>query len=105
MAYIKIKPGVKMHSLRPEIWAHTAETADLFDQFGLECVITSAWRPKKPRSLHHGYALDFRANHIPNDFVRNKILNRLCSIWKSDYDVILHGDGDNIHFHIEYDPK
>lgn len=104
MTYIQIKPGVDMSRLSPEIWAKAQETADVFDQHGYPAVITSAFRPEKPGSLHHGFALDWRANHIAHDWVRQQILSRLKELWGPDHDVILHGDGPNIHYHVEYDP-
>lgn len=105
-AYIKIKPGVDMTGLVPEIWSKAGEIAETFDRLGYECVITSARRPPGGRFSYHqtGRALDFRAKHIGNDAHRSKILTEIIGVCGPDYDVILHGQGPNIHYHIEYDP-
>lgn len=105
MTYIQIKPGVDMSGLRREIWRKAHDIADVFDSYNYECVITSAFRPEKPHSLHHGYALDFRAKHIRSEAERLTILSELIGACGPDYDVILHGEGGNIHYHVEYDPE
>lgn len=104
MTYIKIKPGVDMSGLNPKIWKVAFHVADIFDEFDYPAVITSAYRPKKPNSLHHGFALDFRANHIELKTRQEAIKERIVQTCGPDYDVILHGAGPNIHYHIEYDP-
>ena len=104
--YIKIKPGVDMSGLFPEIWGRAGDIANVFGRHGVEAVITSARRPARGRfSYHHvGKALDFRAKHIRDASIRKAILNDLRATLGNDFDVILHGRGDNIHYHIEYDP-
>jgi len=104
MTYIKVKPGVDMSGLSPKIWKVANDIADIFDSFDVDAVITSAFRPKKPNSLHHGFALDFRANHLHRQDQQATILGRIKDCCGPDYDVILHGQGANIHFHVEYDP-
>ncbi len=101
---IQVNRGVDMSRLQPEIWRICYNVADIFEEFGFPCVITSAYRPKRPRSLHHGYAVDMRANHIESETTQQSILWRIKQAVGNDYDVILHGEGANIHYHIEYDP-
>ena len=105
MSYIQIKPGVDMSGLSPAIWSIAHSVAKVFEARGFACVITSAFRPQKPGSLHHGYALDFRANHIRNENALRCILEQIKQSCGADYDVLLHGEGANIHYHIEYDPE
>lgn len=104
--YIKIKDGVDLSNIQPPIASKLFVIANVFERNGFECVITSARRaPVGSKSFHHfGLAVDCRANHIPSRNNRLKILADLIHALGSDYDVILHGDGANIHFHIEYDP-
>lgn len=105
MTYIKVKPGVDMSGLSPKIWKVAFHIADVFNDFDFDAVITSANRPKKPNSLHHGFALDFRANHIHRRDRQDAILERIKAACGPDYDVILHGQGANIHYHVEFDPE
>jgi len=106
MAYVKIKPGVDISNLAPEITKYLWETANAFDELGHECVITSARRPADAKFSWHQYgkAIDLRANHIARRTDVDKILAKLKVIYGSDYDIIAHGSGPNFHFHIEYDP-
>lgn len=78
---------------------------------GKGMVVTSAVdkdpvRRNPSKTLHDdGLAADVRAKHLnPAERLRvlEKLQNRLEPL---GYDVILHGKGDAIHFHIEYDPK
>lgn len=105
MARIIVKNGVNMSGLSTEIWRVAWAIANAFDQHGLECVITSAFRPQKHGSLHHGFALDFRAKHIKTRSQKLKILADLQAVCGPKYDVILHGTGANEHYHVEYDPE
>lgn len=103
---IQIKPGVDMSGLEASIWKKAGPIAAVFQQLGYDCVITSARRPATGKfSYHHvGKALDFRAKHIKTDNHRSAILAKIIGVCGNDYDVILHGEGDNIHYHVEYDP-
>lgn len=106
MSNLQIKPGVDMSGLATEIWGKADAIAECFADLGYDCVITSARRPSTRRfSYHHiGKALDFRAKHIRTDNHRATILAKIIGVCGGDYDVILHGEGDNIHYHVEHDP-
>jgi len=107
MTDIQIKTGVDMSGLAPELWAKAYEIAGAFDALGYSCVITSARRPSGSKFSYHGIgrALDFRAKHIRTDNHRATILAKIIGVCGNEFDVILHGEGDNIHYHVEYDPK
>ena len=104
--YAKIKEGVDLSNIQPPVASKLWIIAGIFDQNGYDCVVTSARRPVSgKKSFHHyGLAVDCRANHIPSRNVQLKILAELIGALGNDYDVILHGEGANIHYHIEYDP-
>lgn len=104
--YFKVKEGVDLSNIQPPIASRLFDIAGVFDKNGVECVITSARRaPVGKKSWHHfGLAVDCRANHISNRNVQLKILAELIGLLGPEYDVILHGEGANIHYHIEHDP-
>ena len=104
--YVKIKEGVDLSNIQPPILAKLWGIAKVFDTAGRECVITSARRPPVfKKSLHaDGLALDFRANHIGSSSLQLKILADIIGVCGNEYDVILHGEGPNLHYHVEYDP-
>ena len=106
MTDIAIKNGVDMSDLDPRIWSRAQDIANVFRTYGVQPVITSARRKARGRfSYHHvGRALDFRAKHIASAGTRKDILEDLQRTLGDDFDVVLHGEGDNIHYHIEYDP-
>jgi hypothetical protein len=76
-------------------------------------VITSAKRPDTGGRSKHPMcgAFDFRCKTIiaPTEIVRigdaRIWAERMQHELGSDYDVIAHGEGDNLHVHAEYDPK
>lgn len=105
--YLKVKEGVDLSNIAPAITSKFWIIAGVFDRNSVECVITSARRPVSgKKSFHHfGLAVDCRANHISSRNVQLKILAELIGALGDDYDVILHGEGANIHYHIEYDPN
>lgn len=95
---------------RPELacipyWAaHTAPD-------GVETVVISeGWRDiRESRDLHEELrALDLSLNVIPGDFAARmaagqKWAERLRVKLGPDYDVIVHGQGSNLHIHAELD--
>ena len=106
MTDIAIKRGVDMSGLDTRIWERAEDIANVFRTYSYQPVITSARRKARDKfSYHHvGRALDMRANHIRDNGTRNSILADLRRTLGDDFDFILHGEGANIHFHIEYDP-
>lgn len=107
MMNIQIKPGVDLHGLSPKIWEKVWGIAAAFDALGYECIITSGRDGQHMRTSKHytGEALDFRAHHIKAGNHRAAILAKIVGVCGKGYDVILHGEGDAIHYHVEYDPK
>lgn len=55
-------------------------------------------------SLHYqGRAVDIRAHDIPHN-TAEIICSHVKQYLGRFYDLILEGEGDNYHFHLEYDP-
>jgi len=104
---IKIKNGVDMSGLDHRLWKKARPIAAIFAKHGLDAVITSARRAPGGRfSWHHeGKAYDWRAKHIESPRLKRLILQEISNVCGRKFDVILHGEGNNIHYHVEYDPK
>lgn len=103
--YLQVKQGVDLTGLHPDITRMIWPIAEIFAGHKKHCVITSARRPRIGKNSWHqfGRALDFRANHLtPAEQAR--IYSDIREICGPQYDVILHGEGDNIHYHVEFDP-
>ena len=100
---LQIKHGADCSKLCPEIWAAAMQANTIMSGHQVPGVITCArqWREK---GLHpHGYAVDMRANHV-QPTLRKLIDDKLHNHFKgTKIQVLLHGEGDNIHWHIEHD--
>ncbi len=70
-----------------------------------DCIVTSVRNGTHATwSFHYkGRAIDCRANDL-SKAVQQRILARLKAALPG-FDVVLHGKGSNIHYHIEWDPK
>lgn len=70
-----------------------------------DCIITTVRNGTHASwSFHYkGKALDCRANDLKKT-TQQAILKVLQEMLPG-YDVVLHGKGSNIHYHIEWDPK
>jgi len=108
-----LKGGVRPLGIRPEVLLAHIEVRSIFREIVGYCVVTCGMEGKHSiASLHYaGNALDYRANTILDNTVRDTILNRVRSDLgypDSDYDFILEVDEEepeNDHFHLEYQPK
>lgn len=99
---LKVKQGVKLSGLKPEILIAVIISDDVFAKHNKDCIITSALDGNHMLgSLHYsGLAIDIRTRHV----LKEDIPNITLEIKKSlgfDYDVIFEKD----HIHIEFDPK
>ena len=95
-------------------------------QWGLPLRITSGWRnPRRNDSLRlsainsvhqTGNAIDLNPFNKKRDWpagvttykqAKNALHKTAINTFKNDpnYQVVFHGEGDNLHVHIEYDPK
>ncbi len=95
--------GVVVKVIRPEISEALSTARIVFNSFGEGVTVTDWWR-NDPNSLHfYNLAVDIRANDI-DPTKHTQILAALRLTLGSSYQVVLHGIGNMIHFHIEYDP-
>jgi hypothetical protein len=97
--------------LRPEVIA-IVRAAALEAPEGLEVItISEGWRDiRERRDLHEeARAFDISLNGIPGpDEIREAVGDdwgaRIAKRLGGDYDVIVHGEGSNLHIHVELDP-
>ncbi len=107
---LKIKQGVKVIGIRPEMALFMTLAESAFSSYGLDCIVTSVVDSKhKAGSAHYtGRAVDLRIRHIPGYEIDgnqaalvNSIYNDLKLAAGENFDVVLEGN----HIHCEYDPK
>ncbi len=104
---IHIKPGVRVHSLCPEMMIVLVNANELWRERGAELVITSVLDGRHRRGSKHfvGYAVDLRTKNLDRPSKIDAI-NKLKEALGTDYDVILEAeDTPNEHLHVEFDPK
>lgn len=103
---MKLKLGVRLKDLSPQMAMASLVIYSIYQAKGMECVVTSANDSKHGTNSHHykGNALDFRTKSFVGDkaWLREEIDDCLGQ----DFDVVLEDlGGDNEHLHVEYDPK
>lgn len=99
---MRIKNGVKIRALQPELVLAAQIVASIYTQYdNAECVITSVRDGiHNTRSLHYvGYAIDFRTRHIPEGW-REKLYRDIQRALGEEFDVVL----EKTHIHVEFDP-
>lgn len=110
MTIYKTGVVVGRYLVHPLIWKHL-EDVRTFDKIFLEhggrmAIVTSVREGSHmENSLHWwGRAVDLRANDLSSR-EQQDILEALRDQLGDDWDILLHGQGANIHYHIEYDPE
>ena len=104
---MRLKPGVSVYGLRPEIVIALIVADAVYDEHGVDMVMTSGSEGRHGwGSLHfQGLAVDLRTHNLePADrpIVAEKIKTRLGA----EYDVVHKNVGKpNEHIHIEYHRK
>ena len=98
---MKLKPGVKVGGISPEIMVALMVAHDACVNEGVELVITSVTDGVHgEHSLHyHGKAIDLRTRDIAPP-VRGKLRATIADNLGAEFDVVLETD----HLHIEFDP-
>ena len=105
MALVGLKHGLEMDRVDHRIYHAIAVVSSILDPYGEPVVTSLRDGIHMNASLHYkGLAVDFRAHHMNAESQRIALGEIKAKLGK-DYDVILHGEGQGIHFHIEYDPK
>ena len=103
---MRIKNGVRFTSPEQAMSHASMVIAFVYWQLGLELVITSGSDGQHMAgSLHYsGAALDYRVNHLTQE-QRNLVIWNVKDRLGDAYDALIHGEGANIHLHVEYDPR
>lgn len=106
---MRLKPGVKLDELTPQIVLAACIVRDCYKEVDPEasCTITSANDSRhSDRSLHyHGKGLDFRTHDV-RFTLKRVLLRRIQESLGNEFDVLLEGEGTaNEHIHVEWDPK
>ena len=116
---MRIKTGVRIYKLSPElVFAHTM-VLDAYRQVGVECIVTSIndGRHSFGSKHYNGDAIDYRSNSVPRNqldnlcglIARNLDLTKIetKNTWVgADFDLLLEGKGSpNEHIHLEFQPK
>ena len=98
----KLKPGVRLAGIRPEILVAVMAAERAYNRAGYELVVTSCADSKHSRgSLHYaGAAVDLRTRGVPADVIQ-AIVAEIRESLGADFDVVL----EDTHLHVEYQPK
>lgn len=99
---LRLKPGVRVHGLCPEIVLALIAAHAAYQQRGADCVLTAGIDSTHKRgSLHYaGRAVDLRTNMLkPGE--AQAIAVELQDALGPDFDALLETD----HLHLEWDPK
>ncbi len=100
----RIKPGVNISGLRPEILLAWDIVDQIYELHDIKyCWMTSGLDSNHSwGSLHFsGLAIDIRIHNIPSNIDRKAIVSIIKDYIGNQYDVILESD----HIHIEFQPK
>lgn len=99
---MKVKSGVKLTGLQPELIIGLIVCKSVYDKFGFELVITSGLEGNHSRkSLHYtGQAVDLRTRSMSKS-TQERVIYEIRKRLTEDFDVVLEAT----HIHIEYQPK
>ena len=103
MTRLKIKPGVRLLGLQPQIVLALQVLRTVWEGFDIpELVITSVTDGQhSKRSLHHkGLAIDLRTRNIGETYLSSLVAAAREALGV-EFDVVFEGD----HLHVEWDPK
>ena len=102
---MQIKDGVRFASDELAMMHASMVAQEVAREGGFPFVLTGGCEDRRHDNPHfYGRALDYRANHVNFDLAKRyerMVRNRLGD----GFDVVLHGQGANLHLHVEYDPK
>lgn len=107
---LKLKAGVDVSQVQPEILLGLLIVKDVLDAHGLDCVVTALFDGQHGiGSLHRRggecQAADIRSKLVPPELLPN-LLQECRDHLGKDYDIILEAAGGlNEHFHLEWDRK
>jgi hypothetical protein len=105
---MKLKEGVRLTDLAPQMVLCALVVEEVFAEFGIPCVVTSANDSKHGASSWHyrGRALDFRTKYEAVNGREQILRDETKKALGQDFDVVIEAVGtDNEHLHVEWDPK
>lgn len=99
---LELKHGVKVGGIAPEMVLAAVVAACVFEDAGVDCVITSCKDgAHSPKSLHYdGKALDFRTRDLDSPELRKEAARSIATALGPEFDVVDEID----HIHVEHDP-
>ena len=99
---MKLKKGVKLNGVKPEILIGIMVADSIYIKFDSELILTSVCDGKHGiGSLHYpGLAFDCRTRHL-SKVEKDLIFEELKTSLGDEFDVVLH----STHIHIEFQPK
>jgi len=100
---LKIKPGVKLQGLQPEMLIAVVVCRDICGHFGVDAVITSARDGIHGKGSRHriGMAIDLRIRDLKTDQPQD-VTRKIGEALGEEFDVVL--EMEKHHIHIEFDP-
>lgn len=105
---MKLKGGVRLTDLCPQMALGAVIVAAVFERFGAECVVTSGNDSRhSERSLHYkGRAMDFRTKFESLNGREQALRDAVKEALGDEFDVVIEAIGTtNEHLHVEWDPK
>jgi hypothetical protein len=94
---LKIKPGVKLAGLKPEMCVVLDVVPIIFASKGYDCWLTCAVEPRDKGEHPNGGALDFdSSNNIPHD-TGKEIESSAKSYLGDEFGVLWHGPRWHLH--------
>lgn len=95
--------SISFANLQPQILFALTVANDVYDQFGIDCVVTSANDGiHSTTSLHYsGAAVDLRIRNFDSRDDAQEAAFIISDALNQHYDVLLESD----HIHIEYQPR
>lgn len=103
---IKLKPGVSIKGIRPEMFWPIQVAGDVYRTYGAEAVVTSGTEADAPHALvsRHwaGAALDFRVHDVGSEYweALRKRMEEACG---KDFKVVLErSTGTAPHLHVSF---
>ncbi len=100
---IKLKSGVSLKGLKPEMHVGLNIVNSVYQEMGYHTIVTSCNDGKHSRgSLHYvGLAIDFRTRHMKDQTEKKHLRDRAAKALGKEFDTVLEVD----HLHVEYQPK
>lgn len=100
---LRLKPGVRIHGLRPEVVLALQVLVGSFGKAGGYDVTVTAGidGAHSPGSLHYsGAAVDIRTRDVPKEKLPSIVADARESLG-ADFDLVVESD----HLHVEFEPK